>query len=160
MINYYLGLLSIPNIPWLTSPVGAVVTIVLVAAWQQTGFTFVLFVAALMSVPTDVLEAAQVDGAGPLRTLFRIKIPLISPTILFAAVVALINAMQLFDQPYIMTSGGPGDATTTMTIVMYRAAFQNLEFGFGSAIAILLLLVILAITAIQFIAARKLVFYQ
>lgn len=160
VINYYLGLLSIPNVPWLTSPAGAVVTIVLVAVWQQTGFTFVLFVAALMSVPTDVLEAAQVDGASPLRTLLRIKVPLISPTILFAAVVALINAMQLFDQPYIMTAGGPGDATTTMTIVMYRAAFQNLEFGFGSAIAILLLLVILAITAVQFVAARKLVFYQ
>lgn len=160
VINYYLGLLHIPNVPWLTSPVGAVATIVLVSVWQQTGFTFVLFVAALMSVPTDILEAAQVDGAGPLRMLLRIKIPLISPTILFAAVVALINAMQLFDQPYIMTTGGPGDATTTMAIVMYRAAFQNLEFGFGSAIAILLLLVILAITGLQFLAARKLVFFQ
>lgn len=160
VVNYYLSLLAVPNVPWLTSPTAAVVTMVLVAVWQQTGFTFVLFVAALMSVPTDVLEAAQMDGAGPLRTLFRIKIPLISPTILFAAVVALINAMQLFDQPYIMTAGGPGNATTTMTIVMYRSAFQNLEFGFGSAIAILLLLVILAITGVQFLAARKLVFYQ
>ncbi len=160
VINYYLSLLGIPNVPWLTTPTGAIVTIVLVAVWQQTGFTFVLFVAALMSVPTDILEAAQIDGAGPLRTLFRVKIPLISPTILFAAVVALINAMQLFDQPYIMTAGGPGDATTTMTIVMYRSAFQNLQFGFGSAIAILLLLVILAITGIQFLASRKLVFYQ
>lgn len=160
VVNYYLGLLSIPNIPWLTSPIGAMVTMVLVSVWQQTGFTFVLFVAALMSVPTDVLEAAQVDGAGPLRTLFRIKIPLISPTILFATVVAMINAIQLFDQPYIMTSGGPGDATTTATIVMYRSAFQNLQFGFGSAIAILLLVVILAITGIQFAASRKLVFYQ
>lgn len=160
VVNYYLGLLHIPGVPWLTSPAGAMVTIVLVAVWQQVGFTFVLFVAALMSVPTDVLEAAQIDGAGPLRTLLRIKIPLISPTILFAGVVALINAMQLFDQPYIMTSGGPGDATTTMTIVMYRSAFQNLQFGFGSAIAILLLLVILAITGVQFLASRKLVFYQ
>jgi multiple sugar transport system permease protein len=160
LINYYLSLLGIPNVPWLTSAAGAMVTIVLVAVWQQVGFTFVLFVAALMSVPTDVLEAAQVDGAGPLRMLFKIKIPLISPTILFAAVVAMINAMQLFDQPFIMTSGGPGDATTTMTIVMFRAAFQNLEFGFGSAIAIVLLLVILAITALQFLAARRLVFYQ
>ena len=160
VVNYYLSLLSIPNVPWLNSPTAAMVTMVLVAVWQQTGFTFVLFVAALMSVPTDVLEAAKVDGAGPLRTLFRIKIPLISPTILFAAVVALINAMQLFDQPYIMTNGGPGDATTTMTIVMYRNAFQNLEFGFGSAIAIVLLLVILIITGVQFLAARKLVFYQ
>jgi multiple sugar transport system permease protein len=160
VINYYLGLLGIPNVPWLTSPAGAVVTIVLVAVWQQTGFTFVLFVAALMSVPTDVLEASQIDGAGPLRTLLRIKIPLISPTILFAAVVGLINSMQLFDQPYIMTTGGPGSATTTMTIVMYRAAFSNLQFGFGSAIAIVLLLCILAITGVQFLAARKLVFYQ
>jgi multiple sugar transport system permease protein len=160
VINYYLGLLGIPNVPWLNTSVGAAVTIVLVAVWQQTGFTFVLFVAALLSVPTDVLEAAQVDGAGPLRTLFRIKIPLISPTILFAAVVALINSMQLFDQPFIMTAGGPGDATTTMTMVMFRSAFQNLQFGFGSAIAIVLLLVILAITGAQFLAARRLVFYQ
>ena len=160
VVNYYLGLIGIPNIPWLTSPAGAVVTIILVAVWQQTGFTFVLFVAALMSVPTDVLEASQIDGAGPLRTLLRIKIPLISPTILFAAVVGLINSMQLFDQPYIMTTGGPGSATTTMTIVMYRAAFSNLQFGFGSAIAIVLLLCILAITGVQFLAARKLVFYQ
>ncbi|WP_375388659.1 carbohydrate ABC transporter permease [uncultured Amnibacterium sp.] len=160
VINYYLGLLSIPNVPWLTSPLGADITIVLVTVWQQSGFTFVLFVAALMSVPTDVLEAASIDGAGPLRTLFRIKIPLISPTILFAAVVALINAMQLFDQPYIMTKGGPGSATTTTTVVMYQTAFQNLQFGYGSAIAIVLLLVILAITGLQFLAARKLVFYQ
>jgi len=133
---------------------------VLIAVWQQAGFTFVLFVAALMSVPTDVLEASQIDGAGPLRTLLRIKIPLISPTILFAAVVALINAMQLFDQPYIMTKGGPGSATTTVTISMYQKGFQNLQFGYGSAIAIVLLVAILIITGLQFLAARKLVFYQ
>ncbi|HWD77864.1 MAG TPA: sugar ABC transporter permease [Kribbella sp.] len=160
VVNYYLGLLGIPNVPWLTSGFGAATTIVLIAVWQQVGFTFVLFVASLMSVPTDVLEAAQIDGAGPLRTLFRIKIPLISPTILFAAVVALINAMQLFDQPYIMTKGGPGSATTTVTISMYQKGFQNLQFGYGSAIAIVLLVAILVITGLQFLAARKLVFYQ
>ncbi|HKT55159.1 MAG TPA: sugar ABC transporter permease [Microbacterium sp.] len=159
-INYYLGLLGIPGVPWLTSPFGAQVTIVLIVVWQQVGFTFVLFVSALMSVPVDVLEAASIDGAGPLRTLFRIKIPLISPTILFAAVIALINAMQLFDQPYIMTKGGPGTATTTATISMYQTGFQNLQFGYSSAIAIVLLLLILAITGIQFLASRKLVFYQ
>ncbi|TCC28262.1 sugar ABC transporter permease [Kribbella speibonae] len=160
VVNYYLGLLGIPNVPWLTSGFGAAATIVLIAVWQQIGFTFVLFVASLMSVPTDVLEAAQIDGAGAMRTLFRIKIPLISPTILFAAVVALINAMQLFDQPYIMTKGGPGSATTTVTISMYQKGFQNLQFGYGSAIAIVLLAAILVITGLQFLAARKLVFYQ
>ncbi|MFI7060701.1 carbohydrate ABC transporter permease [Kribbella sp. NPDC050124] len=160
VVNYYLGLIGISNVPWLTSGFGAATTIVLITVWQQAGFTFVLFVAALMSVPTDVQEAAQIDGAGAVRTLFRIKIPLISPTILFAAVVALINAMQLFDQPYIMTKGGPGSATTTVTISMYQKGFQNLEFGYGSAIAIVLLAAILAITGLQFLAARKLVFYQ
>ena len=104
-------------------------TIVLITVWQQAGFTFVLFVAALMAVPTDVLEASQIDGASSLSSLLRIKIPLISPTILFAAVVAMINAMQLFDQPYIMTKGGPGTATTTVTIAMYQKGFQNLSLG-------------------------------
>ena len=137
-----------------------VMFVVLITVWQQTGFTFVLFVSALMAVPTDVLEASQIDGAGGWRTFLRIKVPLISPTILFAAVVALINAMQLFDQPYIMTKGGPGTSTTTVTITMYQQGFQNLQFGYGSAIAIILLLAILAITGLQFLAARKLVFYQ
>ncbi len=160
VVNYYLGLIGISNVPWLTSGFGAATTIVLITVWQQAGFTFVLFVAALMSVPTDVLESAQIDGAGGWRTLFRIKIPLISPTILFAAVVALINAMQLFDQPFIMTKGGPGSSTTTVTISMYQKGFQNLQFGYGSAIAIVLLAAILVITGLQFLAARKLVFYQ
>lgn len=160
LVNYYLGLVGISGVPWLTSSFGAATTIVLVAVWQQTGFTFVLFVAALMSVPKEVLEAAEIDGASPLRSLLAVKVPLVSPTILFAAVVAMINAMQLFDQPYVMTKGGPGLATTTTTIVMYQSAFQNLEFGYGSAIAIVLLLLILAITGVQFLAARKLVFYR
>lgn len=159
-INYYLNLLGFAGVPWLTSPTGAMITMVLIVVWQQVAFTFVLFVAALTSVPTDVLKAAAIDGSGPLRTLLRIKIPLISPTILFAAVVAMINAMQLFDQPYIMTKGGPGTSTTTATISIYQAGFQNLQFGYASAIAIVLLVVILLITGIQFLASRKLVFYQ
>jgi multiple sugar transport system permease protein len=160
LINYYLQAIGLPGVHWLNDPFWAQVTIVMVVVWQQVGFTFVLFVAALMSVPVDVQEAASIDGAGAWRMLFRIKIPLISPTILFATVIAMINAMQLFDQPFIMTKGGPGTATTTATIAMYQAGFQNLQFGFASAIAILLLLIIGIITGLQFIAARKLVFYQ
>lgn len=160
LMNYYLQQIGLPAIPWLTNPLWAKFTIIMVVVWQQVGFTFVLFIAALMAIPTDVQEAAKIDGAGPWRTLFSIKIPLISPTILFATVIAMINAMQLFDQPWLMTKGGPGSATTTATISLYEAGFQNLQFGFASAIAILLLVIIGVITAIQFIAARKLVFYQ
>ena len=160
VVNYYLGLLGIPNIPWLNSNLGATITIILVAAWQQTGFTFVLFVAALSSLPKEILEAAAIDGAGPIRTLWRIKLPLISPTVFFASVIGMINAMQLFDQPYIMTKGGPGNATTTTVMLIYQTAFQNLQFGYGSAISVALLVVLIILTAIQFLGARKLVFYQ
>ncbi|UAJ81379.1 sugar ABC transporter permease [Leifsonia sp. ZF2019] len=160
LINYYLTQLGLPEVPWLTNPMAAQITIILIVVWQQVGFTFVLFVAALTSVPQEVQEAAAIDGAGAWRTLLRIKIPLISPTILFATVVAMINAMQLFDQPFIMTKGGPGTSTTTATIAMYQTGFQNLQFGYASAIAILLLVIILVLTGIQFLAARKLVFYQ
>ncbi|BDZ48542.1 sugar ABC transporter permease [Frondihabitans sucicola] len=160
VINYYLGLVGSGDVPWLTSSFGASVTIVLVTVWQQVGFTFVLISAALTSLPRDILEAAAVDGAGPIRTLARIKLPLISPTLFFATVVGLINAMQLFDQPFIMTKGGPGSATTTTVMVIYQSAFNNLQFGYGSAISIVLLLLILLVTGIQFAASRKVVFYQ
>jgi multiple sugar transport system permease protein len=147
-------------VPWLSSTGGATATIVLVAVWQQLGFTFILFVAALGAVPPDILEAAKVDGATPARLFWRIKLPLISPTVLFAGVVGLINAMQLFDQPYVMTKGGPGDATYTTVLVVYQTAFQNLQFGYASAISVLLFLVLLLITAVQFTVSRKWVFYS
>lgn len=88
------------------------------------------------------------------------KLPLISPTVFFAAVIGLIDAMQIFDQPYVMTKGGPGDATTTTVILIYRTAFQNLEFGYGSAISVVLFLLLLVITGLQFMISRKWVFYS
>jgi multiple sugar transport system permease protein len=160
VVNYYLGLLGIPNIPWLTSDFGATATIVIIAVWQQVGFAFVLFVAALSAMPKDVLEAAAIDGAGPLHTFFSVKLPMISPSVFFVSVVGIIGAMQLFDQPYVMTKGGPGNATTTTVLLIYQTAFQNLQFGYGSAISVMLLLILIALTAMQFLGARKLVFYQ
>ncbi len=160
VVNYYLALLGLPDVPWLTSSTGASATIVMVAVWQSVGFTFVLFVAALSSLPRDVLEAVALDGAGPVRTFFSVKLPLISPTVFFASVVNLINAMQLFDQPFIMTSGGPGTSTTTTTMIIYQTAFQNLQFGYGSAISMVLFAVLIAMTGVQFLVARRWVFYS
>jgi len=159
VINYYLGVLHLPTVPWLSSTGGATATIVLVAVWQQLGFTFILFVAALGSVPQDVLEAAQIDGASSARLFWRIKLPLISPTVLFSCTVGVINTMQLFDQPYVMTKGGPGDTTYTTVLLVYQTAFQNLQFGYASAISVLLFAVLLVITTVQFTVSRKWVFY-
>lgn len=160
VINYYLQVLGLPQMQWLNSPGGATATIVIVAVWQQLGFVFILFVAALGSLPKDVLEAVSIDGSGPIRTFFSIKLPLISPTIFFASVIGLINAMQIFDQPYVMTKGGPGDATTTTVMLIYRTAFQNIQFGYGSAISVVLFVLLLAITGLQFYISRKWVFYS
>jgi multiple sugar transport system permease protein len=160
VINYYLSHIGLPTVQWLGSNRGAIATIVIVAVWQQLGFVFILFIAALGSLPKDVLEASSIDGSGSVRTLLSIKLPLISPTIFFAAVVGFINAMQLFDQPYVLTQGGPGSATTTVVLLIYRDAFQNLQFGYGSAISFLLFLLLLIATALQFIIGRKWVFYS
>ncbi len=160
VVNYYLGLVGAGEVPWLTNSLAAPVTIVLVAVWQSLGFNFVLFVAALSSLPSDTLEAAAIDGSSAVRTFFAIKLPLISPTVFFAAVIGLINALQLFDQPFIMTSGGPGTATTTTVMVIYQTAFQNLQFGYGSAISMGLFVLLLAVTGLQFIAAKRWVFYS
>jgi multiple sugar transport system permease protein len=160
VINYYLNLFHLPTVDWLGSNGGATATIVIVAVWQQLGFTFILFVAALAALPLDVLEAASVDGTSPIRMFLSIKLPLISPTVLFASVVGLINAMQLFDQPYILTKGGPGDHTKTTVFLIYETAFQNLQFGYASAMSVVLFALLLIVTGIQFVAARKWVFYS
>jgi multiple sugar transport system permease protein len=159
VVNYYLGLVGTSGVSWLGSEAGATATIVMVAVWQQLGFVFILFVAALGSIPQDVMEAVAMDGAGPVRTFFAVKLPLISPTVFFAAVIGLINALQLFDQPWVMTKGGPGDATTTTVILIYQAAFQNLQFGYGSAISVVLFVLLMILTWLQFMAGRKWVFY-
>lgn len=160
IVNYYLGLIGGPEIPWLNSSTWALITVVLVFVWHQLGFTFILFLGGLATIPGDVMDAAAVDGARGWRRLWHITLPMLSPTILFAAVVGMINAMQVFDQPYVMTRGGPGDATRTVVMVIYEAAFQRLEIGYGSAIAVILFIVILAVTAFQFWLSKHWVFYQ
>lgn len=160
VVNYYLGFLGMPSIPWLDSTFWAMITIVLAFVWHELGFTFILFVAALGTIPGDILDAADVDGARGFRRLWSITIPMVSPTILFAAVVGLINAIQVFDQPYVMTRGGPGDATRTVVMIIYESAFKNLELGYGATITVLLFVVILALTGLQFWLSRRWVFYQ
>jgi multiple sugar transport system permease protein len=160
VVNYYLSLLHLPNVPWLGSTVGGVVTIVLVVVWQQVGFTFILFVAALGNVPQELLEAAAVDGANGYQRFRNVTLAMISPTVLFAAIVGVINSLQIFDQPYIMTSGGPGNATNTVVMQLYEAGFQNLKFGYASAISVFLFAAVLALTAVQFRLSRRWVYYS
>ena len=159
LVNHVLNLLGMADVPWLTSTHGAMVVVILVYVWQNFGFSFLLFLGGLSSIPKEVYEAAQVDGATGWKQFWRITFPLVSPTTLVASVMAIISALQIFDQPYVLTRGGPGDSTRTAVMVIYESAFKQLEFGRASAIGIVLTVVIMLVTAIQFRLSRRFVFY-
>ena len=159
LVNHILNLLGMADIPWLTSTHGAMIVVILVYVWQNFGFSFLLFLGGLSSIPKEVYEAAQVDGATGWKQFWRITFPLVSPTTLVASVMAIISALQIFDQPYVLTRGGPGDSTRTAVMVIYESAFKQLEFGRASAIGIVLTVVIMLVTAIQFRLSRRFVFY-
>ena len=159
-LNYYLGLMGVQQIPWKTSADWVMVTIVITSAWRNLGFTFILFIGGLSNISQEVLDAADVDGAQGFRRLWSVTIPLLSPQILFATVTGVIGAVQVFEEPFIMTRGGPGNASRTAVMVMYEHAFKDIEYGYGSAIAVVLFLVIMAFTAAQMWMSRRWVFYQ
>ena len=159
LVNPVLNLLGMADVPWLTSTHGAMIVVILVYVWQNFGFSFLLFLGGLSSIPKEVYEAAQVDGATGWKQFWRITFPLVSPTTLVASVMAIISALQIFDQPYVLTRGGPGDSTRTAVMVIYESAFKQLEFGRASAIGIVLTVVIMLVTAVQFRLSRRFVFY-
>ena len=160
VVNWFLSLVGIPAVPWLTTPGGSAAVVILVYVWQNFGFSFLLFIGGLASIPVETYEAASIDGATGWRKHLYVTLPLLSPTTLVASVMAIISALQVFDQPYVLTRGGPGDSTRTAVMVIFESAFQRLEFGQASAIGVLLTLIIMAITAAQFRLSKRFVFYQ
>lgn len=160
LVNAALTTVGIPAVGWLTDGSAAAVVVVLVYVWQSFGFTFLLFVGGLAAIPRDVYEASSIDGATGVRQFRFITLPLLSPTVLVASVMAIIGALQIFDQPYVLTRGGPGDSTRTAVMVIFESAFQQLEFGRASAIGIVLTLIIIGVTALQFRLSRRFVFYS
>ncbi len=160
LVNQVLNAVGVADVPWLTSKYGALTVVILVYVWQNFGFTFLLFIGGLAAIPQDVYEASSIDGATGWSRFRSITLPLLSPTLLVASVMAIIAALQIFDQPYVLTRGGPGDSTRTAVMVIYESAFQQLEFGRASAIGIVLTLAIMAVTALQFRLSRRFVFYQ
>jgi multiple sugar transport system permease protein len=160
VVNYFLSLLGIPPQQFLNSPSQALSVIVVMTIWGWTGFSVVIYLAALQGVPGELLDAAAVDGAGHWTTFRRVTLPLLSPASFFLAIWLTINAMQLFDEVYLSTAGGPLNATTVLVYYLYEQAFQNFNFGYASAIAYFLFLIILLVTAIQFRVGRRFTYYR
>lgn len=160
VVNYYLTRLGFDAIPWITSTQYSLYTVVLGASWQRLGFTFILFAAGLQNIPRELYEAAELDGAVGWTRLRRITIPLLSPTILFATVIGIISSLQVFELPQIMTGGGPGDSSRTAVMVIVEERFRNLQFGYASALSVVLFLCIMLLTIFQFWLSRRWVHYR
>jgi multiple sugar transport system permease protein len=160
VVNYFFSLLGIPQQQFLNDPSQALYVIVVMTVWGWTGFSVVIYLAALQGVPQMLVDAAAVDGASKWTTFRRVTLPLLSPASLFLAVWLTINALQLFDEVYLSTMGGPLNATTVLVYYVYEQAFVNFNFGYASAIAYFLFLIILAVTAVQFRVGRRFTHYR
>lgn len=160
LLNEALGVIGIDSIGWLTDPDWALIAISLTTIWMNIGFTFLILLGGLQSIDQSLYENANIEGAGYFRKLFQITVPMLSPTLFFVLVVTIINAFQTFGQIDILTKGGPQYETNLIVYSIYREAFVNRQFGPASAQAVVLFVIILIMTAIQFKFAERKVHYQ
>jgi multiple sugar transport system permease protein len=149
LINDVLSLLNLNQIPWLGDPTWAMIGLAIMGVWQGFGLTAVILLAALQGVPTSLLEAAAIDGAGAWRRFWSITLPLIAPAMLFVTITSFIASFQVFAQVYYMTAGGPNYGTYVMNFLVYQRAFQQNRFGSASALAYILFAIIFVVTMVQ-----------
>jgi multiple sugar transport system permease protein len=154
LLNWLLSLIGKGPVEWLSDPTIAKFSVALVAIWRGSGLDTIIFLAALQAIPTEYYEAAAIDGAGEWRKIFSITLPLMRFAIFFVTVTTLISWMQFFDEPYVLTQGGPVHATTSMSLYIYQQGFRGNEFGFASAASIVLFAIIAVVTAVQLRARR------
>jgi multiple sugar transport system permease protein len=154
LLNWLLSLVGIAPVQWLTEPTIAKFSVALVAIWRGSGLATIIFLAALQAIPPEYYEAASIDGAGEWRKILRITLPLMRFAIFFVTVTTLIGWMQFFDEPYVLTQGGPVHATTSMSLYIFQEGFRYNSFGYASAASIVLFAIIAVVTAVQLRARR------
>ena len=155
LLNYGLGFLGVEPINWLGDPRWAMPDIILLAAWKNFGYNMLIFIAGLQAIPDELYEAADLDGAGPLRRFRHVTLPSLAPTFFFVGVVTMIGYFQLFAEPYVMTAGGPLRSTTSLVLFMYEEGFRWWRMGVAAAIAFILFLLILGWTMLQLWVERR-----
>ncbi|MDR1205388.1 MAG: sugar ABC transporter permease [Peptococcaceae bacterium] len=156
VLNYILG----TNINWLADKNWALFSVAMVTVWLQVGFTFIFLVTALRGVQPEVKESAMIDGANAWNIFWKIKLPLISPTLFFVVFFNMTLSFQSFGQIRLLTQGGPGTSTTVLVYQLYQEAFMNKRYGSSAAMSVVLFLIMLAVTLFQIRLERKGVFYN
>ena len=148
-VNAALTGLGLPRVDWLNTPVAAFVLIVLTVTWRWTGYNAIIILAGLQNIPLELYEAAKIDGANPWQQFWGITLPLLRPILLFALVLSVIGTLQLFTEPFLITGGGPGNATLTLGVYLYQQGFRSFNFGYASAIGYAIALLAVLFSALQ-----------
>jgi len=159
ILNTFLRLFGIPGPPWLGSETWALPALILMSLWS-TGATMVIFLAGLQSIPVELYEAAGLDGAGQIAKFFRVTLPLTTPVVLFNLVIGIIGSFQVFTQAFIMTRGGPNNATLFYVYYLYKVAFEYSRMGYASAMAWILFVIVLVCTLAIFRSSARWVYYE
>lgn len=159
ILNYALELVGLPAIRWLSDPDWAMPALIIMSLWT-IGAAMIIFLAGLQDIPQELYEAAEVDGANPPQRLVRITIPLMTPTIFFNLIMGLVAAFQAFNNAFIMTGGGPRNATLLYMLHLYNNAFSYFRMGYASALAVMLFLVVFGITVFVYRTSDRWVYYS
>jgi multiple sugar transport system permease protein len=159
LFNYLLKLLHLPAVPWLQDPTMAKISLIILALWRAIGVNMIIFLAALQGIPREYYEAAQLDGASGWKQLTKITIPLLRYAIFFVSITTMIGWLQFFEEPFIMTKGGPLDSTTSVALFIYQNGFELSKFGYAAAGSFILFIAIIIVTIIQFKLQNKEVDY-
>lgn len=149
-INTFLSSLGIAKVPWLSNPFWALIAVIIVDIWQWTPFVFLVSLAALQALPSDLYEAAEVDGASSIQTFRYITLPLMAPTLFLILLLRLVESFKVFDIPMSLTLGGPGRATEVYSLFTYRTAMRFFDHGYAAAQGFLLLIIVSVIVALLF----------
>jgi len=160
IMNYLLGQIGIAPVPWLSSSSWALWSVILYDVWRACGYLMVLYLAGLQGIPVPLYEAAKIDGANRWQLTRFITLPLITPTAFFAIVISLIGASQVFDNAWVLTAGGPADASRLIALYIYEQGFKRFDMGYAAVVSLTLLAVLLFLTLLQFWGSRKWVHYE
>lgn len=160
-VNQFLMSIGIANPPkWIADIKWALPTLIIISIWQGLGYYVVIYIGGLNSIPKDIYESAEIDGASFWDKFFRISVPLVSPTTFFLAVTGIIASFKVFDLISVLTDGGPGTSTTVLAYYIYKAAFQYHKMGYASAMATFIFIIIFIITVLQWKGQKKFVIYE
>jgi multiple sugar transport system permease protein len=159
LANLLLGWVGISPIGWLKDQNWALVAVLIVTLWKSIGWSMVFYLVALRNLPSDLLEAASIDGAGSWDKFRSITLPLISPTTFFLSIILTIQSLQAYDQINVMTQGGPAGSTRTLLYMYYQSAFESFNVGEASSIAVVIILICVLLSGVSFLLGRRLVHY-